>query len=117
MTSPSDRQPADPAGSAQEPADPVASHRPYVDALSLNGVDEQVYEAIVTLENTGQPTSQAAIAAATGLDDATLDQTLRGLAERTVIVASHAGGEPAYAPARRDWSAAPAEPEGGLARS
>jgi hypothetical protein len=88
---------------------------PYVDAMSLSGADEQVYEAVVTLENTGQPASRAALAAATGIEQAALDARLRDLTDRRLITRGGSGADSVYAPARRDWSAAPDTAGGQLA--
>jgi DNA-binding IclR family transcriptional regulator len=79
--------------------------RPYVDAQALTDVDSYIYEAIATLEASGRPVSQARIAAAADLDDGTIDETLRTLTERGVLMRTEPGGHAAFELARRDWSA------------
>ncbi len=89
---------------------PPEHDRSYVDAQSLTDLDTHVYEAIATLEQGGHPVTQAAIAAAAGLDDETAGQTLRGLTERGVLVRTQPGEVPVFELARRDWSAEPRRP-------
>ena len=52
------------------------------------------------------------IAAVADLDDATIGQTLRDTTDRGLLVQGEYGGEPAYEPARRDWSVAPDKAQG-----
>jgi predicted transcriptional regulator len=80
---------------------------PYVDAQSLSDVETYVYEAIATLEYTGRPATEPEIAAVVDLDDQTVSEILARLTERGLLVRTERDGEPAFEPARRDWSAAP----------
>jgi hypothetical protein len=90
--------------------------QPYVDPQGLGVLDMQVYEAVATLEFLGRVPTRSQIGAASGLDNGELDDLLRSLTERHLLVrsqaGSHAAGEPAFEPARRDWSAVPGDPEG-----
>lgn len=86
-------------------ADP--QQRPYVDPQHLTDDEAGLYELVATFEYQGRPMTQEAISAATGLDGDTVAGMLRRLTERNVLVRSDTGGQPAYALARRDWSAAP----------
>jgi hypothetical protein len=86
--------------------------RPYVDPQGLGELDMHVYEAIATLEFLGRVPTRAQIGAAAGLDNGELDDLLRSLTERHLLVRSEASGEPSFEPARRDWSAVPGESEG-----
>ena len=84
---------------------PTEHDPPYVDAQALTDTDTHIYEAIATLEQGGRPVTQAAIAAAAGLDDDTVRQALRGLTERGVLVRTQPADVPVFELARRDWSA------------
>jgi DNA-binding IclR family transcriptional regulator len=84
--------------------------RPYVDAQTLTDVDSYIYEAIATLDTSGHPVTQARIAAAADLDEDTVEQTLRTLTERAVLVRTESDGQAAFELARRDWSAQPRRP-------
>jgi hypothetical protein len=86
--------------------------QPYVDPQSLGDLDMHVYEAVATLEYLGRPPTRSEIGAAAGVGDTELDEMLRSLTERHLLVRSDGSGEPAFQPARRDWSASPDEPEG-----
>src|ERR1700729_2835438 len=86
--------------------------QPYVDSQGLGELDMQVYEAIATLEFLGRSPTRSEIGAAAGLDNGELDDLLRSRTERPRRVRSQASGEPAFEPARRDWSAVPGEPQG-----
>jgi hypothetical protein len=81
--------------------------RPFVEPQRLTGEETGLYELVATFEYQGRPMTQGAIAEATGLDSGTVADMLERLTERNVLVRSDAGGETAYALARRDWSAAP----------
>jgi predicted transcriptional regulator len=81
--------------------------------ISLTDTDTYLYEAIATMEYTGQPVTRDAIKAAAGLDDATLDTSLAVLTERGLLTQTTAdGGGPGYEPANRGWSTAPEQGEG-----
>lgn len=86
--------------------------QPYVDPQGLGELDMQVYEAVATLEFLGRSPTRSQIGAAAGLDNGELDDLLASLTERHLLVRSSAPGEPAFEPARRDWSAVPGDPEG-----
>jgi hypothetical protein len=86
--------------------------RPYVDTMSLTDVDTYVYETIATLEYTGLPAGRSEIAAAAELDDQTLDAALAKLVARGMLNRRDAGGQPAFEPADRGWSAAPQHTQG-----
>lgn len=88
------------------------SDQPYVDTQSLSDVDTNVYEAIATLEYVGRRATRPAIAAAAALDDTTVDQTLRALTERHLLVRTDASGEPTFEPAQRGWSTMPDQQRG-----
>jgi DNA-binding IclR family transcriptional regulator len=81
--------------------------QPYVDALVFTDLDTYVYEAVATLEYAGQPTTRAAIMAATGLDDPTVSEVLDVLTEHGVLLRTGEGDDATFALARRDWSAVP----------
>jgi hypothetical protein len=86
--------------------------RPYVDSQGLGDLDMHVYETVATLEFLGRSPTKSEIGAAAGLGDDELDDLLRSLTERHLLVRSQASGEPAFEPARRAWSAVPDQPEG-----
>ncbi|HEY3976720.1 MAG TPA: hypothetical protein VGM79_05565 [Streptosporangiaceae bacterium] len=86
--------------------------QPYVDPQTLGDRDMQVYETVATLEFLGRVPTRSQIGAAAGVEDGELDEMLRSLTERHLLVRSQADGEPAFQPARRDWSAVPEDPAG-----
>jgi hypothetical protein len=88
------------------------SEHPYVDTVSLTDSDTYVYETIATLEYTGRPATRSQIAAAAGLDEQALDDRLADLVRRGMLTRSDVGGEPAFEPAERGWSAAPDQAQG-----
>ncbi len=88
------------------------SDRPYVEPITMNEVEIYLYEAIAELEYIGRLVTKTEIAAVADLDDATIEQTLHVMTERGLLVQSDCGSEPAYQPARRDWSAAPGRAQG-----
>jgi hypothetical protein len=88
------------------------SDRPYVEPMSMNEVEIYLYETIATLEYIGHPVTRAEVCRIVDLEDATIDQTLRDMTERRLLVQSECGGEPAYEPARRDWSVAQGRGQG-----
>jgi hypothetical protein len=91
---------------------PAQDGQPYVDAQRLGDPDLHIYEAIATLEDLDRPVTRAEIEAVTSLDGAALDDRLRALTEQGLLVSSRQDGEPAFTPARRDWSANPGESAG-----
>lgn len=89
------------------------TEQPYVDPQSLGDQDMHLYEAIATLEWLGRPVTRSQIGTALNVADDELDEMLRLLTERRLLVrAEQSRGEPAFLPARRDWSAVPDEPAG-----
>ena len=82
----------------------------YDDQVTLSGADTQVYEAIATLEFGGREVAAPDIAATTGLDEDTVQETLRTLTHRGMLVVNEEA-EPTYEPAHRGWSAAPGQAE------
>lgn len=90
----------------------MASEQPFTDQVSLMGKEADVYEAIATLEYLGQPVRTTDIVSATGLDEAVVNQALRSLTERRILVESEEDGQHAYEPAHRGWSTAHEQPAG-----
>ena len=86
--------------------------QPYVDSQGLGELDMYLYETIATLEFLGRSPTKSAIGTAAGLESGELDDLLRSLTERHLLVRSQASGEPTFEPARRDWSTVPDQPEG-----
>jgi len=93
------------AGSAQP-------DHPRVDTQSLTDAGTDVYETVATLEFTGQKADQTAIAAATRLPPGQLEPLLADLTSRGLLTSTGIGDSRVYQPARRDWSAQPAEGTG-----
>jgi hypothetical protein len=87
---------------------------PYVDTQSLTDSDTYVYETVATLEFTGRRPSRAEIAAATDLDDESIDATLDALTRQGLLTKSEDGGEAVYVPAQRSWSTRPDQATGHL---
>jgi hypothetical protein len=85
------------------------SERPYVDALTMSDREAHVYEAIAAMEYSGRGrlASRAEIKGAAGLEDAELDEALRGLTERQAVICHGSGDDAEYTPASHAWSAAP----------
>ena len=84
--------------------------QPFADQLSLLGMEADVYEAIATLEFLGRPVRAADITAATGsasLHEPTVLAALQALTDRGLLTVTDSGGESAYEPTSRGWSAAP----------
>ena len=81
--------------------------RLFNDELTLSGADTQVYEAIATLEFSGREVAAPDISASTGLDEDTVERTLRTLTQRGVLVRNGI----TYEPANRGWSTAPGQAE------
>jgi len=90
-----------------EPGDP-----PYVEPISLTDTDTYLYEAIATMEYTGQPVTRDEIKAVAGLDDATLDAALADLTQRGLLIQTTVDGRPVYEPADRGWSTSPDQTQG-----
>jgi Fic family protein len=84
--------------------------RPFVDAQSLSDTDLHIYEAIATLEQSGQPPTGDEIAAAAHLDGSVVRRTLSSLLERRVVVPAGGRDQSAFTLARHDWSSAPDGP-------
>jgi hypothetical protein len=85
---------------------------PQVDVQTLTDTGTDIFEAIATLEFTGRRASRAAIATATRLDDAVLDNALSAMTAAGLLVVDREGGDAVYAPAHRDWSTQPGLAEG-----
>jgi hypothetical protein len=90
----------------------TSNDRPYAEPMSMNEVEAYLYEAVATLEYIGHPVTRTEIAAVADLDDTTIDRTLRDMTDRGLLVQGDYDGEPAYEPARRDWSVAPDKAQG-----
>jgi hypothetical protein len=91
---------------------PERGDPPYVEPISLTDVDTYLYEAIATMEYTGQPVTRDEIKAVAGLDDATLDAALAGLTRRGLLTQTTVDGAPVYEPSDRGWSTAPEQGKG-----
>ena len=91
---------------------PERGDPPYVDPISLTDTDTYLYEAIATMEYTGQPVTRDQIREVAGLDDATLDAALADLTRRGLLTRNTADGGPVYEPADRGWSTAPEQGQG-----
>jgi hypothetical protein len=91
----------------------AGSEQPYVDPQVLADQDMHLYETVITLEYLGRAVTRSQVRAAAGLSDAELDERLGSLISRHLLIQSAApSGEPAFEPARRDWSAVPGEAAG-----
>ena len=91
---------------------PERGDPPYVEPLSLTDTDTYLYEAIATMEYTGQPVTRDEIKAVAGLDDATLDAALADLTRRGLLTQATVDGGPVYEPSDRGWSTAPEQGQG-----
>jgi DNA-binding transcriptional ArsR family regulator len=92
---------------------PAARHP---DIQAVSDASASIYEAIATLEYSGQRVSASALVAATGLHPDALAAGLDALMREGLLTAEDDRGERVYGPARRGWSAAPDQAEGkGLA--
>jgi hypothetical protein len=83
---------------------------PYVDTQKMSGTDLHVYETVATLEYLGRPVTKKELAAAVALDDQILDDSLEALIRTGALVESEFADQPAFVPARRDWSTTPDRP-------
>jgi hypothetical protein len=90
-------------------ADPVLR-----DVQSLSDTTVLIYEAIATLEFSGQRTSARNIAAATTISRPSLEEELAEMTRRGLLrlADEKADDGPVYVPAQRGWSAAPEQAEG-----
>jgi DNA-binding transcriptional ArsR family regulator len=90
-------------------ADPVR-----LDVQSLSDTTVMIYEAIATLEFSGQRPSRRNIAGATSLSQPSLDEHLTDMTRRGLLRTTDekADDGPVYIPAQRGWSAAPEQAEG-----
>lgn len=86
--------------------------RPHQDTLSFTDNEAFVFEAVATLEYTGQPTTREHIRAVVTLDEATIDAALAELTGRNVLTVEGAGAEETFRPADRGWSVAPEQGQG-----
>jgi hypothetical protein len=86
--------------------------QPPVDAQTVSDAGLEIFEAIATLEFTGHRASRPAIAAATRRDPVLVGETLDELTAYGLLTVTDDDGEPAYVPARRDWSTQPGQAAG-----
>lgn len=86
--------------------------QPPVDAQTVSDTGLEIFEAIVTLEYTGRRASRPAIAAATRRDQSVVGEALDEMTRHGLLTVTDAEGEPAYVPARRDWSTQPDQAAG-----
>jgi hypothetical protein len=85
-----------------------------LDVQSLSDTTVMIYEAIATLEFSGQRTSLRNIAGATSLPVPSVDEQLADMTRRGLlrVTDEKARDGPVYIPAQRSWSAAPEQAEG-----
>ena len=85
-----------------------------LDVQSLSDTTVMIYEAIATLEFSGQRTSLRNIAGATSLPEQSVDEQLADMTRRGLlrVTDEKADDGPVYIPAQRGWSAAPEQAEG-----
>lgn len=85
-----------------------------LDVQSLSDTTVMIYEAIATLEFSGQRTSLRNIAGATSLPEPSVDEQLADMTQRGLLRVTDEKAEdgPVYIPAQRSWSAAPEQAEG-----
>jgi len=86
--------------------------QPPVDAQTVNDTELEIFEAIATLEYTGRRTSRSVIAAATRRDQTVVDDALDEMTARGLLTVTEEPGDPAFVPARRDWSTQPGQAAG-----
>jgi hypothetical protein len=85
----------------------------HVDMQSVSDETAGIYEAIATLEHSGQRPTPEAIAAATGVPRQELEDRLARMTDQGMVVVQESSSENHwYAPASRGWSAAPDEARG-----
>jgi hypothetical protein len=90
----------------------AGERRPHQDTLSFTDTEALVFEAVATLEYTGQPTTREHIRATLNFDEATIDAALGELTTRNLLVIEDADDEKAFKPADRGWSTAPEQGQG-----
>jgi hypothetical protein len=84
-----------------------------VDMQSVSDETAGIYEAIATLEHSGQRPTPEALAAATGVPRQELEDRLARMTDQGMVVVQESSSENHwYAPASRGWSAAPDEARG-----
>ncbi|HEY2505337.1 MAG TPA: hypothetical protein VGI58_02385 [Streptosporangiaceae bacterium] len=88
-------------------ADLTDHSHPQPDVQALSGTSMHVYEAVATIEYSGRRASREAIAAAAGLDEATLEDMLTRLTEQGALALERTNGDQVYVPTSRGWSAQP----------
>jgi hypothetical protein len=86
--------------------------QPPVDAQTVSDTGLEIFEAIATLEYTGRRASRPAIVAATRRDEALVGEALDEMTAHGLLTVTDEDGEPAYVPARRDWSTKPDQAAG-----
>ena len=82
------------------------------EALRLSSPDSAVYEAVATMEYSGQAPTRDGIASASAMPADMVSRTLDDLVRRGLLVHRQDGGEEVFAPANRGWSRAPGHPQG-----
>ncbi len=87
---------------------------PGVDVQSLPDSALMLYEAIATLEFSGQRANFRNIASATSIAPSSLEEELAEMTRRGLIrIADEGSGDgPVYVPSQRGWSVAPEQAEG-----
>ncbi len=85
-----------------------------LDVQSMSDAAVMIYEAVATLEFSGQRPSLPNIADATALSSSSLAEELADMTQRGLlrITDEKADDGPVYVPAQRGWSAAPEQAEG-----
>jgi hypothetical protein len=85
-----------------------------LDVQGLSDTTVMIYEAIATLEFSGQRPSRRKIADATSLSQRSVDEQLDDMTRRGLLRTTDekADDGPVYIPAQRGWSAAPEQAEG-----
>jgi hypothetical protein len=85
-----------------------------LDVQGLSDTAVMIYEAIATLEFSGQRASFPNIASATSLARPSLEEELSKMTRRGLIRTTDekADDGPVYIPSQRGWSAAPEQAEG-----
>jgi hypothetical protein len=86
--------------------------QPPVDAQTVNDTELEIFEAIATLEFTSRRASRSVIAAATRRDQAVVDEALDDMTARGLLTMTGDSDDPAFVPARRDWSTQPGQAAG-----
>jgi hypothetical protein len=86
--------------------------QPPVDAQTVSDTGLEIFEAIATIEYTGRRATSSAVVAATRRDQAVVGEALDEMTAHGLLTVTDEDGEPAYIPARRDWSTQPTQAAG-----